>query len=517
MSAPARSQSHFGALIALAVVAVLTAAGFVAVLTARYSSGEGYPIYSTLRSDPLGARALYEALDRLPMIETSRNYQRLDKLKGHERETLLMLNVDAGQFNSPKGIDGEAMQSWVLGGGRLIITLSPTSDGGKFDRMIRQAEEELEEEDSEKRAKKKIEEQNKAKPGIPKNEPNKPGPKAEADPETKTPAPKNDPKAKLKAARNRLGIRVKHESSLAEVLKIAAKPAETYYVKADGGSILSTQPALPVTPADMPRWFSNSYFDDNPQQDFSDEWRHALASRERHKIKTEKEGKVDSPTEVTAEKAKAEPAAKLHEPSPWRVLASKGNRAMIVERNLGTGTVVVCSDSYFLSNEALWKEPKPQFLSWLIGDATSVIFDETHLGALIGEQAGIMTLARRYGMHGLFIAGLVLFGLFIWRSATTLVPRDEAADLGLWRADAVAGRSTSSGLEGLLRRGVKPRDLLQHCFEAWSSTRTTSDSVPKERRANAASILAEVLPEKGKHSTPAPEIYRRLRDALHKR
>ena len=530
-TAPAQGRSNAGALIALALVGIATVAGFVAVLSARYSSGEGYPNYSTLRSDPLGARALFEALDRLPNIESVRSYERLDKLKSQSSEALVLMNVDASQFNSPKGIDGEAVQRWVLGGGRLIVALSPTSDGAKYDQMIRKAEAELDDEEAEKDAKQKAKEAKQAKDKAPAADKAKPAdsttPEKQPTPEAKPKSePKSEPKPKskneaaeekLKAARKRLGIRVKHETSLAEVLKVAAKSATTYYPKADGGALLTLRPALPVPVADMPKWFSNAYLDDDPQQDFSDEWRRALAARDRHRNKTEKDEKSEKAAAEAQAKTKAELAKKPSEPSPWRLLASKGDRAMILERSLGTGSVVVCSDSYFLSNEALWKEPKPKFLSWLIGDSTRVIFDETHLGSYIGDEAGIMTLARRYGMHGLFLAGIVLFGLFIWRSVTSLVPRDEAADLGLWRADAVEGRSSASGLEGLLRRGVKPRELLRRCFDVWSSTRAASATVPAERRAAAASLLAESLPDKGKSTAPIPEIYRQLRDTLHQR
>jgi hypothetical protein len=121
-----------------------------------------------------------------------------------------------------------------------------------------------------------------------------------------------------------------------------------------------------------------------------------------------------------------------------------------------------------------------------------------------------MTLARRYRMHGLFLGGILLFALYIWRNAFSLVPSSPDDDLGHWRADAVAGQSAASGLEGLLRRGVKFGQLLPRCFAIWSGTRAASSPVPPERRAQAEAILADPSALKTPVST-----YQRVRDALY--
>jgi hypothetical protein len=176
------------------------------------------------------------------------------------------------------------------------------------------------------------------------------------------------------------------------------------------------------------------------------------------------------------------------------------------------GTVVVCTDRYFLSNEALWKHPTPRFLTWLVGDAKRVIFEETHLGSFIGDTDGIMTLARRYRMHGLFLGCILLFALFIWRNSISLVPSNPDEDLGLWRAQAVAGQSSASGLEGLLRRGIPTKGLLKRCFDTWLSTRASSGAVPADRRAKAQALVAEPVAAKQAAST-----YQAIRDALHPR
>jgi hypothetical protein len=280
--------------------------------------------------------------------------------------------------------------------------------------------------------------------------------------------------------------------SLARVLKISPRDVGFFYAGEKSGSQLATAAALPLKAGDLPLWMSNVHLDIRVEQDWS---------LDDFDDKKDDKSKADNPVpEVVAER------------SPWTALATKGDRIMIAERKLGAGTVVVCTDRYFLSNEALWKMPKPAFLAWLIGDTKRVVFDETHLGEMIGVEEGVMTLARRYGMHGLFLGCILLFILFIWRSAISLVPSNPADDLGLWRAQAVAGQSSASGLEGLLRRGIAAKGLLNRCFEVWQSTHASSAAVAQERRARAQAILHE--PSALKHPVSA---YLAIRDALHQR
>ena len=140
-------------------------------------------------------------------------------------------------------------------------------------------------------------------------------------------------------------------------------------------------------------------------------------------------------------------------PSPrhGKLVAHHGNRSMIMERKLGAGSVVICTDSYFASNEALWKDPKAKFLAWLIGDAHRVIFDETHLGSNIGDEDNLMVLARRYRMHPDFSsARCCSLSFYVWRNrrqprCRRMQPKISATGV----MHAVAGQSAAAGLEGL--------------------------------------------------------------------
>ncbi|MDB6151081.1 MAG: hypothetical protein JWQ44_2529 [Chthoniobacter sp.] len=59
----------------------------------RYQSGEVYPEYSTLRPDPLGAKAIFDALGAMPGLETHRNFRPLKKLQPPEPITLVYAGV----------------------------------------------------------------------------------------------------------------------------------------------------------------------------------------------------------------------------------------------------------------------------------------------------------------------------------------------------------------------------------------------------------------------------------------
>ena len=56
--------------------------GAVKLTLMRFKGGDVYPPYSSLRTDPLGVKAFYEALSELPGLHVRRNYTPLDKLTG---------------------------------------------------------------------------------------------------------------------------------------------------------------------------------------------------------------------------------------------------------------------------------------------------------------------------------------------------------------------------------------------------------------------------------------------------
>ncbi|HEX5221415.1 MAG TPA: DUF4350 domain-containing protein [Verrucomicrobiae bacterium] len=164
----------------------------------------------------------------------------------------------------------------------------------------------------------------------------------------------------------------------------------------------------------------------------------------------------------------------------WRVVYSRGAKAVVVERQFGTGTVVMATDSYFLSNEAMWVSRHPEFLAWFVGPAKQAIFDEGHLGVM--ETSGVAVLMRKYRLYGVIGALVVLAGLFVWKNTVSLVP-PHAMEV---RRDYVIGKDAAGGFVNLLRRNIPAEKILEVCFEEWtkSLTRATRHTIASVDRAS---------------------------------
>ena len=61
------------------------AAGLFQIFQLRFEAGDVYPEYSSLRSDPLGAMALCESLEKMPGVSVRRDYSAQNQLPhGHD-------------------------------------------------------------------------------------------------------------------------------------------------------------------------------------------------------------------------------------------------------------------------------------------------------------------------------------------------------------------------------------------------------------------------------------------------
>src|SRR5690348_5790679 len=76
----------------------------------------------------------------------------------------------------------------------------------------------------------------------------------------------------------------------------------------------------------------------------------------------------------------------------WRVIYGRGTNAVIIERQFGKGSVVMATDPYFVSNEAMEKDRHADLLAWLVGSNRHIVFDESHFG--IVDSSGIAMLMR---------------------------------------------------------------------------------------------------------------------------
>ncbi|MDB6094620.1 MAG: hypothetical protein JWM32_2182 [Verrucomicrobia bacterium] len=181
----------------------------------------------------------------------------------------------------------------------------------------------------------------------------------------------------------------------------------------------------------------------------------------------------------------------------WKAIYSAPD-PMVLERPLGLGSIVVAGSSYFLSNEALQRDRAVSLLVLVVGQQSRVEFVESHLG--VEANPGIAALARRYGLAPAFFSLLVLAGLFAWRRMAHFVPPNETTDR------IVLKYNQTAGLGALLRRAVRPADLMAACAAEWRVTARPAD----RERADA------VLTQPGRRAGPA-DLYNAVLGALRRR
>jgi hypothetical protein len=103
------------------VLALVLGFGVWQLLSLRYEQGDVYPAYSTLRSDPLGARAICESFDLLPGVRCSRNFGALEKLGSGEGSSLLFLGVDWDDYDETEEEEALGLERFMNEGGRLVV------------------------------------------------------------------------------------------------------------------------------------------------------------------------------------------------------------------------------------------------------------------------------------------------------------------------------------------------------------------------------------------------------------
>jgi len=183
----------------------------------------------------------------------------------------------------------------------------------------------------------------------------------------------------------------------------------------------------------------------------------------------------------------------------WVPLFKIGDQVVVAERFLGRGSIVVMTDDYLYSNEALLKHRYVGLLAWSLGDKTNVIFDETHLG--VAESTGIAMLLRRYRLGGLFLGFAVLVALVVWRGTSPLLP----PHIGRSKGNLVlAEHSTEAGMSDLVRRSVAATELPVEAYRQWKKSflRSALDERTYAQEVKEADVLiAEylALPKRKRH------------------
>jgi hypothetical protein len=113
-------------LLLLLALGVGFAWGATRLLERRLVEGDVYPASSSLKADPNGARAFYEALQELRGAGVRRNFDPISRLTAGPRTTLLLLGTQPQSLELAGRREAERLDSAVRSGARLLIALSPS-------------------------------------------------------------------------------------------------------------------------------------------------------------------------------------------------------------------------------------------------------------------------------------------------------------------------------------------------------------------------------------------------------
>ena len=424
--------------VVMTLLLLFFAVGVAHLFVLRFESGDVYPAYSSLRSDPLGTRALYESLENIDSLSVDRNYHLLKSLTFEPQTTFFYLGASADEFNWVPEEMIEVFDRLTRSGGRLVLTFLPVTQ---------------------------TYEQKAANRSLPK----KNTVKDKADTNTRYDSQEKQPGANGKSP----------------------PPSGTK----------SKSQRTNGQPSSKGRGHAH-------QVSIKKHWGIGAAFRENLPVKDDKHLAV----EATSRRKDLPPVISWHTnlyfellDSAWQTLYSYEGLPLIVERSFGKGSILVCADSYFLSNEALWSERHPRLLVWLIGTHSKIIFDEAHFG--IYKQPSVAQLIRHYRFHWFFAALAVLALLFVWKSAAYFVP--PSAEDGLNGAEVVSEKDYTQGLIALLRRNIAGNQILRVCAGEWVQTFKKSKGI---RRITLERIrgLAEAGTADLKKSKDPVKAYREI-------
>lgn len=402
-------------------------AGFFGILEKRFAEGGIYPHYASNRSDPMGTSVLYESLGQMEGLEVRRNLAFLNTVEGLDENTaMLLLGYPREAFESLRAPGDSRVMAAVEKGARLIITMNPELVPEVY-QPLRSGEED----DWNERRKRVREKDSQRGPAGKETDGNEVGKEAEEKETRKEEQDEEDARLEKEEA-DLIGPLLRKKIDFT-ILPLSG------YERPEAGWPVKVGKTLPggKLPSRLPAWHSQFRF------------------------------------QVS---------------EPWKVVGMIETEPVVIERRYGAGSIVLTTDSYFVSNESLHGEANPEFLSWLIGGKNRIVFDETIHGS--EESGGAMKLIRRYRAHGIFFGLFFFLVLWAWRSASSLVPGSDDQDRGLVSADGmVVGEGTGSGFIRLLRRSIPSGQLLDQCVKAWKGSLVTN--LPEEKVNKVDQILAQ--------------------------
>jgi hypothetical protein len=416
-----------------AALLVFFAYALVQLLLLRYQRGDVYPAYSTLRADPFGTRALYEALDSTGAYKVSRGYLSVHRELAGKPGSVFYLGLGAYEVQSFTKDEAAELDAYVKNGGRVVITFTEEGPNEAADR----------------------------------------GKNKKASTDKKDSAPTNkDPDADANGDTTPPTTQTEQEKYEREEFRKEREAEDKADRDRDTRTYQRSLAAL---------WGFG--------------WEHQSVEKTRGADGADDQD--SAAPEVMALRATAQgPEYKVPwksalyfvrmEPA-WQILYYAKDKPVLIQRTWGSGEIIVATDSFFVSNEALWDERRPQLLSFLAGAPGQLLFDETHLGT--EHQEGVMALAEQFRLEGYVLGMALVVGLFLWRNSVPLVPpRAVSSDAPV--GGTVSGKDSRSGLVNLLRRNISPAEILKVSFHEWKRGVTPARKHLHGKMAQMDAVLA---------------------------
>jgi len=119
----------------LLAVSIAFGWGLIELYQMRFVSGDIYPVYSSLRSDPLGSEALFDSFAELPGFSTRRNFRDLDRLRD-TNVTILWLGEDPFTFVLNSDDDLKQLEEIAARGVRLVLAMAPVKPKPASERSV---------------------------------------------------------------------------------------------------------------------------------------------------------------------------------------------------------------------------------------------------------------------------------------------------------------------------------------------------------------------------------------------
>lgn len=380
--------------------------GVIHLFVLRFKTGDVYPAYSSLRSDPLGTRAFFESLENLDNFSVRRNYQPLRVSQVESETTILVLGAQIEDWKRVSKESAKVLDRLMDTGGRLIISFLPVYEMVDESEKSGSAQKRISESDESRRqpncsvGDSGVAEDNEI-AGEEKQD-------STGGSENQSKQQQGDPASDADSVNKRF-ISIRKHWGLGYEINEAIQSSD------ESPPDLFARPETVDYP-DVITWHTNVFFD-------------------------------------------------VHD-SDWRIIYSCEGLPVIIERQFGRGSVVMSTDSFFFSNEALRSERHPELLSGVVGPNRKIVFDEMHFG--IVKRPGVAILIRKFKFQW-FFAGLILLAfLFVWKNSVYFVPPNTGG--GLNEKDVRSDKDYTQGFVALLRRNIPAGELLKVCIREWKES-----------------------------------------------